>query len=315
MYLETWRRIESAFMAWNARWGRLAGNLLRWIVPVGLLVWLAWYLTGLGWAKLWYGRPRGLGFYAVVLLQYYIQPIADLIIYRYLLGVGRALPLTPLMRKRFVNNFLDYSGEVYFFFWARKHLTLPNGRLMHAVKDTNVLSASAALVMVWLTLLAVLLSGGVRLPAMLQNGLWGTLALASLPLALALALVAGGRKVTTLSRTEIFTTFGIHFVRSVVKLAMEFMFWWLSGALPSMVACLQFVALRVVVTRLPLVPNKDLVFVGVGIAVAGMMAVSAPKVAAALVLITAIGRLQDLVNVGLPWLFEQFQIRRRVPAD
>ena len=48
-------------------------------------------------------------------------------------------------------------------------------------------------------------------------------------------------------------------------LAVEFGLWELSGALPSAVACLQFVALRLVVTRVPLVPNKDLIFVGAGI--------------------------------------------------
>jgi hypothetical protein len=130
-----------------------------------------------------------------------------------------------------------------------------------------------------------------------------------LPIVLCLALVIGGRRVTTLSRGEIASTFAIHVARSFAVLSLELALWWLSGALPSARICLEFVALRLLLTRLPLVPSKDLLFVGVGMAAAGLMNLSAPKVAAVLVTITAFTQLQELVLVGLPWFFEQFQNR------
>jgi hypothetical protein len=306
-----WRGLVSTATRLNARWGRQAGRVLRWGVPILLLAYLGYCLTRLGWALVWKARPGGLLFYAAVLLQFYIQPLADLIIYRRLLGVGRALSLLVLLRKRYVNTLLDYSGEVYFFFWAKKNLESKKGVLVHAVKDTNVLSASAGLVMVWLALLAVVVGGSVRLPALAHGGLWTFLGLGSLPLVLVLALFFGGRRVTALSRRDILVTFAIQVARSFSQIAAEFAVWWLSGALPSAALCVQFVALRVVVTRLPLVPNKELVFIGVGIAAAGFLDVSAPKVAAVLVLMTAANLIQNLALVGLPWLFEQFQVRRR----
>lgn len=315
MHLEIWRKLQSVYAAWNARWGRHVIAVLRWGIPILLIAWLGYSLTRLGWAQVWSSRPTGLGFYVVLLLQFYIQPYADLLIYRYLLRAGPALTITAMMRKRYVNNMLDYSGEVYFFFWAHKALGLRKTALAHAVKDSNVLSASAGLVMVWLTLLAVLLSGGVRLPETVNTGIWSILLVGSLPIALGVALFAGGRKVTTLSRRDMMVTFGIHLTRAILNLGVDFVVWWLSGALPNAAACLQFIALRVLVTRLPLVPNKDLLFVGVGIAAAGMLNVSAPKVAAVLVLMTAIGLVQNLVQVGLPWLFEQFQSRRRAAVS
>lgn len=312
MQFEAWHRLEATVRLWHEKWGHKVITVLRWVVPIILVSWLIWSLARLGWAQVWNGRPRELWFYVVLLAQFYVQPLADFTIYRFLLRDGGTLPLQVMLRKRYVNSLLDYSGEVYFFFWARRHLSLPKGRLMHAVKDTNVLSASAGLVMVWLTLLAVLLSGSVHLPEALRGGMWGFLALGSLPVVLGVALFVGGRRVTKLSRLEIVGIFCGHLTRSMTQLTVEFVIWWLSGALPSMAICLQFVALHVVVTRLPLVPNKDLVFLGVGIAAAGVMDVSAPKAAAVLVLMTAAGLLQNLVVVGLPWLFEQFQLRRRI---
>jgi hypothetical protein len=314
LYHRTRTRWETARAALNTPSGRRVMSLLQWGVQAALLAWLGWSLTRLGWGQVWGSRPPGISFYIVVLLQFYVQPVADLLIYRHLFHAGRALPLLVMMRKRYVNGMLDFSGEFYFLFWARKNLALPKGRLMHAVKDSNVLSGSAGLLMVWLALLAVILSGGVKLPSSMTGGFAGFLSLGSLPIILGLVLVIGGRAVTNLSRSDVLVTFAIHFIRGVVQLILEFLVWWESGALPSAAACFQFVALRAVVTRLPLVPNKNLVFVGVGIAAAAAVNASAPRVAAALVLATAIGIVQNLVLVGLPWLFEERRERHRVAA-
>jgi hypothetical protein len=310
-FQEIWRKLERTAARLNARWGRPAQHLLRWGIPILLLAFLGYSLTRLGWGQILNARPTALIFYIVVLLPFFVQPIADFVIYRDLLGVGRALPLVVLFRKRYMNSImLDYSGEVYFFFWAKKKLNLRKGLLLHAVKDSNILSASAGLAVVLLMLLAFVATGAAKLPALGFGGMWTAIVICSLPLVLGLALFVGGRRVTALSRGDIATVFGIHFARSIIQLSLEFAVWWFSGALPSAVTCFQFVALRLLVTRLPLVPNKELVFIGVGLAVAGAMDVSTPKVAAVLVLMTAVGLLQDLVLVGLPWLVEQFAVRR-----
>ena len=207
------------------------------------------------------------------------------------------------------NIMLDYTGEAYFFFWAKKNLVLRKGVLLHAVKDTNILSAGAGLATVWLMLLALVANGVMKLPSFFSTNSWTIYAIGSLPLVLCLALIVGGRKGTALSRSDVATTFAIHLARSITALALEFTLWLLSGALPSATVCLEFVALRLLITRLPFVPNKELVFVGVGIAAAGLLDVSAPKVAAVLVIMTAVSLLQEFALVGLPWFVEQFQIR------
>ncbi len=141
--------------------------------------------------------------------------------------------------------------------------------------------------MVWLILLALVAKGGFAMPAFMAARLWAFVSIGSLPLILCLVLVVGGRRVTALSRREVVSTFAIHLGRSVVGLGLEFAAWWLSGALPSATICLEFVGLRLLLTRLPLVPSKDLLFVGLGIAAAGALDLSAPRVAAVLVLLTA----------------------------
>lgn len=304
-------RLQRAVDRVEARWGRLALQVFRWGFPILLLALLAYSIAQLGWTQVWKARPAELAFYIVLLFPFFVQPVADLAIYRNLLGVGRMLPLTVFLRKRYMNNImLDYSGEAYFYLWARKNLDLKNGILLHAVKDTNILSAGAGLVMVWLMLLALLAGHVVTVPSFMPTKIWTLVGVGSLPAVFCLALILGGRKVTSLSRTDMAKTFGIHVLRSITALLLEFALWYLSGVLSSAQACMEFVALRLLVTRLPLIPNKELVFVGVGIAAAGLLNASTSGVAAVLVLMTGVSLMQEFAIVGLPWLIEQFQIRR-----
>ena len=97
------------------------------------------------------------------------------------------------------------------------------------------------------------------------------------------------------------------FLRSLLVLAVEFGLWQVVRRVASAVACLQFVALRLVVTRLPLVPNKDLVFVGAGIAAAGLVNVSVTPVATVLVILAAADLILALRLAGLPWALEQLR--------
>jgi hypothetical protein len=289
------------------RRGRLVVQTLRWIIPAFLLVFVGYRLTQLGWSRIWNARPAGIGFYLLIVLQFFIQPLGDLLIYRNLWGSRKGLGFSIFLRKRFLNSALfDYSGEVFFYFWAHRRLKLPGRMLVHAIKDSNLLSGGAGLAMVWLLLLALLATGGLQVPQIVVAHSWIYFIAGSLPLLLCAVLVIGHRKFTALSRRQIAETFSVHFLRSLFVLLVEIGFWELSGALPSTIACLQFVAMRLIISRLPLVPNKDLVFVGAGIAAAGLMKVPVAPVATVLVILAAADLILGLQLVGMPWALDNF---------
>jgi hypothetical protein len=298
----------------NSRSGRLVLQVLRWTVPVLLIAYLGHKLAELGWKEIWRARPANFAFYVFLVLQFFVQPLGDFFIYRNLWGRANAAPLSVILRKRFLNSaMLDYSGEVFFYFWAQRRLTLPPGLLVHSIKDSNILSAGAGLVMVWLLALALLASGGLQIPAALAGHAGLYVLIGSVPLLLCAILVLAHRKVTVLRPGQIAGTFAIHFARCVLVLGIEFALWRLSGALPSAVACLQFVALRLVVTRLPLVPNKDLIFVGAGIAAAGLVKIAVTPVATVLVILAAADLVLASTVAGLPWALDHFFRREDAP--
>ncbi len=294
-----------------SRRGRLALQILRWAVPLFLLVFLGRRLTELGWREIWTTRPANPVFYVFLVLQFFLQPLGDYLIYRNLWG-RTSLPLSVLLRKRFLNSAMfDYSGELYFYFWAQRRLKLPHKSLVHAIKDSNLLSGGAGLAMVWLVLLALLAGGGFHLPQIAADHRWLDVLVGTVPLILCAALLLGHRRLTILSRRQIAQTFAIHMSRSLLVLLVEFAMWEVSGALPSAIACLQFVGLRLIVTRLPLLPNKDLVFVGAGIAAAGLVHVAVTPVATVLVILAAADLILGCAVIGLPWALEHFVLRRK----
>jgi hypothetical protein len=176
---------------------------------------------------------------------------------------------------------------------------------VHGIKDSNLLSGGAGLVMVYLLLLGLLAVGGLHIPATLNTHGWLYALAGTLPLILCAVLVLGHRKLTVLSLGQMAAVFTIHFSRATLVLAVEFGLWQLSGALPSAVACLQYVALRLVVTRLPLVPNKDLIFVGAGMAAAGMTNLSVTPVASVLVILAAADLVLAATVATFAWLLDR----------
>lgn len=286
-------------------------QVLRWLFPLVLLAIVGRRLTELGWRQIWTARPANPGFYLMLVAQFFIQPFGDFLVYGNLWGREARPPLAVILRKRFLNSaMLDYSGEVFFFLWAQAQHKLPVRMLIHSIKDSNVLSAGAGLAMVWVMALMLLATGGLTLPPSLKGHFWLYVLIGSVPLVLCLVLVLGHRKVTVLSRRQIAVTFAIHFGRCFLVLAVELGLWALSGALPGLVACLQFVALRLVITRLPLVPNKDLIFVGAGIAAAGMARMDVTPVATVLVILAAADLILASSVAGIPWLLAR---RNRAP--
>jgi hypothetical protein len=294
--------------------GRVALLVLRWTVPLLILGFVLYQLTRLGWDRIWSARPASIIFYLLIALQFFIQPVADLLIYRNLWGRAETPGLWIFLRKRVMNSALfDYSGEVFFFFRMQRKSGLSTPVIAHAIKDSNILSGGAGLAMVWLVLLVLVATGGLALPAAVVAHGWAAALLGSLPLLLCAALVIAHRKVTNLSRRQMAATFFLHFLRSLIVLLLEIGFWIASGALPSLVACLQLVALRLVITRLPLVPNKDLVFVGAGVAAARLLHLPAAPIASVLVVLAAADLLLSLALAGLPWVFETVFSRTDAP--
>lgn len=239
---------------WRARW-------FARVVSLGLLILVAVQISALDLSVLDALIAQPPAFWLAFTVMYFTLPVADWIIFRRLWG----LPVEgfgPILRKRIGNElFLSYSGEVYFYFWARRRIGLTSAPF-GAIKDVNILSALVAnfvtLALLWLAW--PYMTG--LFPHRFDTIIWGSVALV-----LAITLVAFflRSRLFTLSRRQLAWVAVVHLVRISLTTALLGLVWHLAMPDGPIGLWLELSALRLVVMRLPMLPSKDLVFTGIAI--------------------------------------------------
>ncbi len=100
---------------------------LRWVGPLVSLAIVAAainHFRGSDWHRVAALVPRSPLFWLVFVANYFAQPIMDFVIFRRLWGIPPA-GFAALVRKYISNEvLLGYSGELYFYTWARRRATL-----------------------------------------------------------------------------------------------------------------------------------------------------------------------------------------------
>lgn len=234
------------------RWPRILGAILSGLMILGL----SWELFDHGWAGVELAAPDSPWFYLFFALAYFAPPLFDFIIFRRLWrlpfdGFG------ALVRKRIANDVvIGYSGDVFFYAWARarlKMVTAPFG----AVKDVTILSGIAGNI-VTVGMLGVALPFAFELfpPAQLRMLAWSS----AVAVGISGVLLLFSRRVFSLPGAMLRWIFGVHCARLVLgSLAFGIASYF---AMPnvSITWWLFLAAGRLVVARLPLLPNKDLLF-------------------------------------------------------
>ncbi|PZU09897.1 hypothetical protein [Sphingomonas sp.] len=209
--------------------------------------------------------PASGAFWLLFALYYLAQPFSEWLIYRRLWRLP-ARGIGALLAKLVSNEILlGYLGEVYFYGWARRHAhlaTAPFG----AIKDVAILSAVVGNV---LTLVLAILAW--PLLGSLPLGLDSLALKASIACVLLSSIVPMlfRRKLFSLPRADLLMVMGLHAVRAVGMIVLAAAMWHL--LLPSVPLAwwVLLCALRQILSRLPFLPNKDLVFAGIAAFLAG----------------------------------------------
>jgi hypothetical protein len=115
---------------------------VRAVFVVGVIGWLAYQLAGIGWKEVWSARPRTPWFYVLWAALYFQLPFVESAIYSVVWNVPARHVLAPLFRKRALNqDVASYSGEAFFFAWARNRLDLPDRLIAGTLKDNAIVSS------------------------------------------------------------------------------------------------------------------------------------------------------------------------------
>jgi len=205
--------------------------------------------------------PRDPGFWIVFALSYLAGPGSEWFVYRRLWQ----LPVegfAALLRKLVCNELLlGYLGEAYFYTWARQRSSM-TAAPFGAIKDVSILSAMTGngVTLVLLVVLWPLLGSS-------TIGFENRAVILSLSVVLATSILAMAfrRRIFSLDRDALWYITFLHLGRIVVTTILSAVLWHM--VLPSVPAMwwLLLATLRLLISRLPFIPNKDVVFAGIAV--------------------------------------------------
>lgn len=265
---------------------------LRWVGPLvslAIVAAAANHFRGSDWHRIAALVPRSPVFWLVFAAAYFAQPVMDFVIFRRLWRIPPA-GFAALVRKYISNEvLLGYSGEIYFYTWARRRATqaeasgapgpagaIATGAPFGAIKDVAILSALVGNV---ITLVMFVIA----YPSLekLHIGLSGRTLFTSIAVLLGSSLVVmllRGR-VFSLPRRSLAFVAAMQVIRVLWATALAALMWSLVLPTVPFIYWLMLASLRLLISRLPLMPNKDVVFAGVAVLIVGAGSGIAPLMA------------------------------------
>lgn len=300
----------------RTRRGRRWAKIARGAFILGVLAWLAYQLSGIGWGEVWASRPRTPWFYVLWLGLYLQLPLVEAFIYRALWGLPLREGLWPILRKRALNqDVVSYSGEAYFFVWARQRLALSDGKIAGTLKDNAIASSLGTWAAAALLIGVFLFTGQIVLADLVGE---------QDPLYVAAGVVLGAvviglgirfrRTLFTLPPRVVLGLFGVHVGRFVlIAYVLQILQWWVVLPEAPLSVWATMLAVMTIINRIPLIPAKDLVGIGAILGMTQLLAASEAVIAAMLLMRSALDKGLNLLLFGALSVWERGRVA--VPSD
>ena len=243
-------------------------------------------VTAIGWGAVLASLPTTPWFYLLFLVMFLTLPLTETVIFRLLLDrrIGLA-DIGVFIRKRVLNSaFVGYSGDFYLFVWAKRHLGLSTRKAGHAVKDNAILSGLASTTVTALLVAAFWLTGQAGLVAgWLDTGAGKSLAVVFCAAVLLPVLLRFRGRIFAATGRVASAVLGIHMGRGLFLLLVQSAQWWVVLPNQSWTTWLIFLTAQMVISRLPFIPNRDLLFLSAGLEMSNV--IDGPRAAMAGVLL------------------------------
>ncbi len=303
----------------RARWRRLrerddvqrALTVLQYALFAAVVAYLIYRLSQVGWMEVAQSLPVSPWFYVFFTLRFLALPISELAIYEIVWSTPLVRHFFVFIRKR-VYNFavMGYSGEAFLTVWARRRLHLSDKKILVGVKDNNLLSAFASNAATVILTIVLAVTGGLSAGLKAFPGAKWLFALAFTSASTLAILVATFReKLIALPPGIMPKLLTVHGTRQILIILLHAAMY--AAALPGapLMAWLTFIALQLVLSRIPFLPNQDIVYLTAALSLSPI--VNAPEAAVAGMLVAEAG-LSQIFNAVM--FLATAHLARRTPA-
>ena len=277
--------------------GKRLAKLARGIFVAGVVGLLIYQLSGVGWIDIWNALPTQPLYYVILLAMYLLLPFTESLIYGRLWSLRVRDCLSIMIRKRVLNvDVIGYSGEVYFFIWAKARLKLEPRQIMATIKDNLILSSFASIAAAVLLVCGLAATGHIEVGKFIDNPNPIYAGIGLFAAALIGAVIVRFRKAIFWLPKRVLAAVGaIHLSRFFLGYALLIAQWWVVIPSASFETWAILLTVFVLINRIPFLPSSDLVFVSAGAGLSPLLDMPVAPVVSMLLVRSVVDRLLNLI--------------------
>ncbi len=281
----------------HTRPGKGIIRFVKYLFQGGIVIILIYQIMVIGWREIISELPAVPLFYVLFLLIYFALPVTEYVTYsiRWPLKFWQSQEI--FLKKRVYNKVvLGYSGEVQLFFWLQNRLSIDKKEAYEVVRDNNILSTLAS------TTVALLLFAGFAGTGRLSIYDWIDYdSVIFIPVALLVTAIGGyifhryRHHLFTMDRWHALTIFALHSARMGMLVVLQIAQWYVVLPWVSIDIWFTMIVIQIILSRIPFLPNKDLVFIGTSLEFARHVDISSAGLAGLLLVNQVLDKVMNIV--------------------
>ncbi len=275
--------------------GVKVSKIIRYIFLGAIISFLIYQLSQIGFRELWDALPRTIWFYIIFFILYFTLPVTEQFIYRLSLQFNFWDGFKVFTKKKVLNHeVVGYSGEAYFYLWAKENLKESPKKILQVIKDNTIISSLAST----LTALVLLVVFSFFVNVNLFDGHWldpTTLIIGGIILVILFVLLFIFRKqIISVDKKTAWKMFFIHEMRIFWIYTLEVIQWIIVIPSVPIYVWLTFLSVKIISSRIPFLPNKDLLFISASVGIAQYVEISEAAIAGILLCSNVLSKILNL---------------------
>jgi len=261
---------------WKSSGGKRLAKAVNYALTGLILSFLIYQLWDIGWQEVLKNFPKTLWFYILFLVLHFTLPFTEVLIYRLSWkGLGFWQGFKAFTQKKILNTeVITYSGEGYLYLWGKHHLKESNRYIFNVIKDNNIISAFSSTTMALLLLPLFVYFSDVPFLEVIQISESTLYIAVGLVLAIILSALIFRKRIISMNLSITLVVLGLYKLRIVFMNVVKALQWHLVIPDVPLGFWLIMLGTKIVVTRIPFLPNQELLFINACLIVAAQMSMS-----------------------------------------
>ena len=276
---------------------RLIKIYFRRIIVAAILGIIVYQLYLIGWQEVIRSLPTQPLFYILFFVLYLTLPTAEVFIYQQVWKVKKWESFKAFLTKRVYNDeVMGYSGEFYLFMWGRRFLDKKDTEILKNVRDNNILSSVTSNMMAFILVGVLVFAGIINIEDLVDDVNLVYLVTGILIFVVFIVLFVQFRRyLFALSLKKSIIVFSIYLIRFMIHHGLLIVQWAVVIPDTPLSIWFTFLAIIIVVNRIPFIPSRDLVFMWAGIELSRALNMATAAVAGMLLVSSALKKITNLI--------------------